>query len=134
MYLLPIEIYLSLLLLIPLGVCFAKWRFSISWKLATAVCAALSWMYFNLWMMRLDPPENGFAGLVYLVTGWFWLLPIFVVFATIFRFRENRLSAPRKGSDCRLWIQGLRRYFGRSNYLEPIGRHERRSGGSRSTS
>jgi hypothetical protein len=96
MYLLPIEIYLSLFLVIPLGVCFAKWKFLISWKVAVVICAALSWLYFNFWMMHLDPPDNGFANAVYFLTGWFWLLPVFGLFAAVFRLMENRLAVPVK--------------------------------------
>lgn len=62
------------------------------WIAAAAVCSTLSWIYFNLWMGKLDPPDNGFANFVYLVTGWFWLLPIFGVFWIVFKLAERRLS------------------------------------------
>ena len=94
--LLPIEIYMFLLAVIPLGVCFAKWKYSGTWTVATLVCAALSWIYFNLWMAVLDPPDNGFANAVYLVSGWFWMLPIFAVLLLPFRLGENRLPSERK--------------------------------------
>jgi hypothetical protein len=93
MNLLPIELYLVLVGVIPLGVCFAKWKFGMSWIVASMLCAGASWIYFNLWMGMLDPPDNGFANFVYLVTGWFWLLPIFAVFFVIFRLLERRPSS-----------------------------------------
>ena len=80
------------MIVIPLGICFAKWKFSIRWLVATLFCAGLSWIYFNLWMVILDPPDNGFANFVYLISGWFWLLPVFGIFAVIFRLIEGRLS------------------------------------------
>lgn len=43
-------------------------------------------------MGKLDPPENGFSNFVYLVTGWFWLLPIFGVLRMVFGLVESRLS------------------------------------------
>ena len=92
MNLLPIELYLVLLGVIPLGLCFAKWKFGMSWKLALILCAGISWIYFNLWM-KLDPPNNGFTSVAYLVSGWFWLLPIFAVFFVIFRLIETRPSS-----------------------------------------
>lgn len=92
MHLSPIEIYLALLVVIPLGVCFAKWKFAIGWLSALLICAASSWLYFNLWMAKLDPPDNGFTNLVYFVSGWFWLLPLFGVFFIGFRLIEKRLS------------------------------------------
>ena len=96
MNLTPIEFYLILAFVIPLGVCFVKWRYSMKWIGAVTLCAALSWVYFNLWMSKLDPPDNGFANLVYLVTGWFWLLPIFVMFWIVFRLVEPRLRDGRQ--------------------------------------
>ena len=93
MNLLPIELYLVLVGVIPLGVCFAKWKFTLSWKVALMLCAGISWIYFNLWMAKLDPPDNGFANFVYLVTGWFWLLPIFAVFFVGFRLIERRATS-----------------------------------------
>ncbi len=94
MNLLPIELYLILVIVIPLGVCFAKWKYSIRWRASTLICAGLSWMYFNLWMMKLDPPGNAFANFVYLVSGWLWLLPIFGVLFVIFHLIESRLLQP----------------------------------------
>jgi hypothetical protein len=88
--LLPIEIYLSLMAVIPVGVCFAKWQHALTWWSATMVCAAISWMYFNLWMMVIDPPDNGFASAVYFLTGWVWLLPAFGLVAMIFKSIESR--------------------------------------------
>lgn len=88
MNLLPIELYLVLAGVIPLGLCFAKWNFAMSWIVAWVICAGISWIYFNLWMMILDPPDNGFANFVYLVTGWFWLLPIFGILFVGFRLVE----------------------------------------------
>jgi hypothetical protein len=96
MNLLPIEIYLILLVVLPLAVCFAKWKYSSLWTFATVVCAGLSWAYFNLWMMILDPPDNGFTAAVYFFTGWLWMLPIFAVILLPFRFCENRLSSEKK--------------------------------------
>ena len=96
MNLLPIELYMFLLAVVPLGACFAKWKYSVTWTVATLVCAALSWVYFNLWMMVLDPPDNGFAGAVYFFSGWLWMLPIFAFFALPFRLVENRLTTGRK--------------------------------------
>jgi hypothetical protein len=55
MNLLPIELYLVLVGVIPLGVCFAKWKFGMSWIVASMLCAGASWIYFNLWMGMLDP-------------------------------------------------------------------------------
>lgn len=98
MNLTPIEFYLFLALVIPIGVCFVKWKYSMKWIGATAVCAALSWVYFNLWMGKLDPPDNGFTNFVYLVTGWFWLLPIFGIFWMVFRLAERRLTDERRKS------------------------------------
>lgn len=95
MNLLPIEIYLILLAVLPLGVCFAKWKYSLAWTVATLVCAGLSWCYFNLAML-LDPPDNGFANAVYFFTGWFWMLPVFTFFLLPFRLVETRLSSERK--------------------------------------
>lgn len=95
MNLLPIEIYLILLVVLPLAVCFSKWKFSLTWMFAALVCAALSWCYFNLAMV-LDPPDNGFANAVYFFTGWLYLLPIFAVLLLPFRLFENRLSSDRK--------------------------------------
>ena len=88
--LLPIEIYMVLVAVIPVGVCFAKWKWCLTWRFATLICAAMSWVYFNLWMMFLDPPDNGFAYAVYFVTGWFWLLPFFGVISVIFQVIESR--------------------------------------------
>jgi hypothetical protein len=88
--LLPIEIYLLLVAVIPVGVCFVKWKRSLTWWSATMLCAAMSWIYFNLWMMVLDPPDNGFTNAVYFVTGWVWLLPVFGLVAMIFRAIESR--------------------------------------------
>ncbi len=88
--LLPIEIYLFLVVVIPLGVCFAKWGYDMTWLKATFLCACLSWVYFNLWMGKLYPPDNGFANLVYFVSGWFWLLPIFALCAIGFWFADRR--------------------------------------------
>lgn len=96
MDLLPIELYLGLLLLIPLAICFAKWGWSLTWKVSAIICAAVSWLYFNLWMGWLDPSDNGFANAVYLFTGWFWMLPIFVFFCLPFKLIENRLCAETK--------------------------------------
>lgn len=96
MNLLPIDIYLLLLVVIPLGICFAKWKHALTWTVATLACSVLSWCYFNLWMMVLDPPDNGFANAVYFFTGWFWLLPIFILFLFPFRLIENRLSHDSK--------------------------------------
>ncbi len=97
MNLTPIELYLFLLVVIPLGVCFMKWRYSMKWISAAAVCAVLSWVYFNFWMGKLDPPDNGLANFVYLVSGWFWLLPIFGVFLIVFLLIERHLQANRRG-------------------------------------
>ncbi len=96
MNLLPIEIYMFLLAVIPLGICFAKWKYLLPWTVATLICAALSWVYLNLWMMVLDPPDNGFTSFVYLVSGWLWMLPIFAVFLLPFRLMENRLTTEKK--------------------------------------
>ncbi|MFO1440234.1 MAG: hypothetical protein U1F81_18070 [Verrucomicrobiaceae bacterium] len=96
MNLTPIELYLILLLIIPLGVCFWKWKSSSGWFPATAICSALSWIYFNLWMAKLDPPDNGFANAVYLVTGWFWFLPIFAIIWIFFRLLECRLAVEKR--------------------------------------
>ena len=85
-----------LLAVLPLGVCFAKWKYSWTWTAAILVCAGLSWIYFNLWMAVLDPPNNGLANFVYLVSGWLWMLPIFVFSLLPFRLIENRLSSGRK--------------------------------------
>lgn len=94
MNLTPIEFYLTLAIIIPLGTCFAKWKYSHRWIAATAICAGLSWIYFNLWMSKLDPPDNGFANFVYLVSGWLWLLPVFGVFCLIFRLLETWTTEP----------------------------------------
>lgn len=91
MYLLPIEIYLLLVLVIPVGLCFAKWKNSSTWLGTAFLCAVLSWIYFILWM-NFDPPDNGLANAVYLFTGWFWLLPIFLIFVIVFRLFEIRVS------------------------------------------
>ena len=96
MNLTPIELYLILLLIIPLGVCFWKWKSSSGWLPATVICSALSWIYFNLWMAKLDPPDNGFANAVYLVTGWFWFLPIFAIIWIFFRLLECRLAVEKR--------------------------------------
>jgi hypothetical protein len=93
MNLTPIELYLTLVVIIPLGVCFMKWRYSVRWTVATAICAATSWVYFNLWMAVFDPPDNGFANLVCFISGWFWLLPIFGFFALLAWFVERRITA-----------------------------------------
>lgn len=93
MNLLPIELYVMLAGVIPLGACLAKWKFALSWKVTWMLCAGISWIYFNLWMAKLDPPANGFANFVYLVTGWFWLLPIFAVFFVGFRLIERRSAS-----------------------------------------
>ena len=92
MNLLPIDLYLVLVLVVPLGVCFGKWRYGIKWPVAAIVCGALSWIYFNLWMLEFDPPGNGFAQVFYLISGWFWLLPAFIGFLFVFRCAERRLS------------------------------------------
>jgi len=63
-----------------------------SWIVASVICAGLSWIYFNLWMAKLDPPDNGFANFVYLISGWIWLLPIFCIFFAVFRSVETRSS------------------------------------------
>lgn len=94
MNLTPIEFYLTLTIVIPIGVCFAKWKYSHLRISAAAICAGFSWIYFNLWMRILDPPENGFAIFFYLVSGWFWLLPIFGIFFLIFRLMERFISEP----------------------------------------
>ncbi len=94
MKLLPIELYLGLILVIPLGVCFAKWRFEASWTAALLACAGMSWLYFNLWMMVLDPPDNRLANYVFLISGWVWLLPVFGLFVGVFCLFELRLSLP----------------------------------------
>ncbi|MFK7785260.1 MAG: hypothetical protein AB8B56_09095 [Crocinitomicaceae bacterium] len=96
MHLTPIELYLILLFVVPLGVCFWKWKSSSKWLLAAGICAALSWGYFNLWMAKLDPPDNGFANAVYIVTGWFWFLPVFGVVGLIFRVIERYLPIERR--------------------------------------
>jgi signal transduction histidine kinase len=96
MHLTPIELYLFLLLIIPVGVCFWKWKSSSKWFLSTGACAGISWIYFNLWMMKLDPPDNGFANAVYIVTGWFWLLPIFAITWIFFSLIERRVSVERR--------------------------------------
>lgn len=46
--------------------------------------------------MKLDPPDNGLTNVVHLVTGWFWLLPIYGVFYAIFRLLEHRLHGNRR--------------------------------------
>lgn len=113
MNLLPIEIYLILLVIVPLGVCFAKWKNSGTWIGSMVICAALSWVYFNLWMMVLYPPDNGFTSAVYFITGWLWMLPIFAVVLLPFRIVENRLTSERKteigffGYRVCAWIAGL---------------------------
>ena len=94
MNLTPIELYFFLIL--PLSACFWKWQVSSKWISTTGICAVISWFYFNLWMTKLDPPDNGFANAVYLVTGWFWLLPIFGVFYIIFRLVERCLVIERR--------------------------------------
>lgn len=96
MDLLPIEVYLGLVFTIPLTICFAKWRWSLTWKMSAAICAGASWIYFNLWMSKLDPPENGFANAVYLVTGWFWFLPILGVILMPFKLVEVRMGMARR--------------------------------------
>ena len=96
MNLLPIEVYLFLLAVVPLGTCFAKWKYSVTWTVAAAVCAALSWVYFNFWMVVLDPPENGFTGAVYFFSGWLWMLPVFAILLLPFRLVEKRLPSGRK--------------------------------------
>ncbi len=96
MHFTPIEIYLILLLIAPLGICFWKWQTSYRWLIATAVCAAVSWFYFNLWMWKLDPPDNGFANAIYLVTGWIWLLPFFGIFSALFAILGRFLSEKKK--------------------------------------
>ncbi|MCW1886631.1 hypothetical protein OKA04_17970 [Luteolibacter flavescens] len=105
MNLLPIETYLLLIVIIPVGVCLAKWRHSLSWWSATAACAAISWVYFNLWMAVLDPPDNGFANAVYFVTGWAWLLLPFALVAPIFRLIESRCPGE---ATCRMVSIGYR--------------------------
>lgn len=92
MNLLPIELYLSLILIIPIGVCFAKWSLDINWLTASLTCAFLSWLYFNLWFFELDPPENGFTTYFYFLSGWFWLLPFLGAFIILFHFVEKLLS------------------------------------------
>jgi hypothetical protein len=74
MYLLPSEIFLSLYLLIPIALVAFQWRSSVGWVWLTMVGAAASWLFCNA-ALFLDPPDNGFAGLVYFATGWFWMLP-----------------------------------------------------------
>lgn len=92
----PIELYQILLIVLPLGVCFGKWRYSLRWTGAAAVCAALSWIYFNLWFGKLDPADNGFTNAFYGLTGWFWLLPPFVLFGMVFRRVERHVSSERR--------------------------------------
>ena len=92
MNLTPIGLYLFLLLIIPLGMCFWMWKVSSNWLITAGICAVLSWIYFNFWMMKLDSPDNGFVNAVYFVTGWFWLLPIFGIGWAIFRLLEIRLA------------------------------------------
>lgn len=95
MNLLPIELYLYLFGIIPVGLCFAKWRFGLRWRVTAGWCAALSWVYCNLAML-LYPPENGFARFVYLVTGWFWLLPLFLLLAALFHFIGRKMVGDLK--------------------------------------
>lgn len=95
MNLLPIEIYFLLVAIIPLGVCFAQWKYSARWKMAVVWCAAISWIYFNLSVI-FNPPDNGFVNAVYLVSGWFWLLPLLGIIGGVFRFVESRLSPARQ--------------------------------------
>jgi hypothetical protein len=75
MYLLPIEIFIMLYFLIPLGVIAYQWKQDTSWWKLTIAASVLSWLFFNA-SMRIDPPDNGFANAVYYVSGWFWMLPL----------------------------------------------------------
>ena len=76
MNLLPSEIFAVLYLLIPMGLVAYRWQYDIAWWKLWLICASLSWVFFNTYM-AIDPPNNGFANFVYLVTGWFWMLPMF---------------------------------------------------------
>ncbi len=72
----PTEVFLSLYLTIPLGLLALRWSRGIHRSILFGVCAILSWMFFN-GFMAISPPDNGYANYVYLVSGWFWMLPFF---------------------------------------------------------
>lgn len=76
MDLLPSEIFACLYFLVPLGLITYHWQYRVSGRCLTAICAGLSWIFCFL-LMTFDPPDNGFTGLFYLVSGWFWMLPLF---------------------------------------------------------
>ncbi len=109
MYLLPIEICLALVIVIPAGVCFAKWKWEWTSMSAVFICAVLSWVYFFL-AMNFDPPDNGFSNLFYLVTGWFWLLPVLFVLLPVFAFAKRKVGRQRAaevGSTGFIWCARL---------------------------
>ncbi len=95
MYLLPIELYQFLIIIIPLGLCFLKWKYAIRFVIAVFICSILSWLYFNLWA-ALDPPRNGLTNLVYLLSGWFWMLPVFCIVSILFYCSERYLSEQKR--------------------------------------
>ncbi len=67
-----------LYLLIPMSLVFYRWMSGVArWKLII-ICSILSWVFFNT-LMWLDPPDNGFANYVYLVSGWVWMIPLFLI-------------------------------------------------------
>lgn len=76
MYLLPSEIFLTLYVLIPMSLVVYRWQHPVGRVTLTMACAAASWLFFNACMV-INPPDSGFGGLVYFVTGWFWMLPLF---------------------------------------------------------
>lgn len=75
MYLLPSEIFLTLYLLIPVALVVFRWQHAMTSGTLAMTCAALSWIFFNTFMV-INPPDSGLAALVHFVIGWFWMLPL----------------------------------------------------------
>ena len=92
MHFLPLEIYLTLIPIIPLSLCFARWKFSLTWKQTFLMAATCSWLYFNYWLIEFAPFHDGPTQAAYLLGSWFGLLPILTIFAPIFHFMGSVLS------------------------------------------
>ncbi len=98
----PVELYHLLFGVIPLGFCFGQWKYQWRGWTTALLCACASWLYFQLWMVRFDPPDHGLTVLVYFVTGWFWMLPLLGLLMLAFRWLDPRLSASKRAKMARL--------------------------------